>query len=148
LRLTQLLSRLNSRAICGWLSPSSRYSERTTQATSSSDSPLAALHDSSRTFAPVASSACTSTRSVFHDSARAARQRFTPSNSSSASPTRQACTGVNCPSFESERSIRSCVSGTHKRTAHSELDSSSGATSMLAIGSPFMPASVREQRRR
>ncbi|MGC4116548.1 MAG: hypothetical protein QM765_18610 [Myxococcales bacterium] len=48
------------------------------------------MHDKSRTFAPAASSACTSTRSAGHDSTCAARHRFTPSKSSSAPLTRHA----------------------------------------------------------
>ena len=103
------------------------------------------MQSNSLTFAPAASSACTSTRSFDHDSACAARNRLMPSKISRSPPAlvRQACTGVSCPSFENDSCICSCTAGAHSRTAQSDVPSSLGATSMLAVTSAVMRGTVR-----
>jgi hypothetical protein len=129
----------------GWSSLSSRYSERTTHASSSSDRPVVALQSKSRTLAPAASSACTSTRKLGHDSACAACQRLIPSKSSGPALVRQACTGVSWPSFESDSCICSWAAGAQSRSPHSDVPSSLRAISTLALGWPVMHARLRER---
>ena len=97
-----------------------------TQAFSSLVIPAATLHNKSLSFAPVGSSAWTSTRTFVYESDCAARSRFSRSKSSSFEAVRHTCSGVSWPTLENDSSICSSASGRQSRSRHRDAPSSLG----------------------
>lgn len=145
-RDTQLLSRERRRPISGCVSPSSRYSDRTSHASSISVSPPRWCRRVIAILASTASTARTCARSSVRPRAVAARTRLNPSSTSSLPAAVNTEMGETCPTVSSERCMRASASGSHSRSAARRRPSSASCTTHSAV-SPGCTVATRARPR-